>query len=45
MAPGFAGEVEVDSGKVGMNESLALVSLLSPPMPGIFGSVAPLLVE
>ena len=30
MLPGVAGVVDVDGGKVGMNESLALVLLLSP---------------
>jgi len=45
MLPGVAGVVDVDSGKVGMNESLAFVSLLSPPMPGMLESVDPKFVE
>jgi len=45
MAPGSAGVVEVDSGKEGMNESLALALALSPPSPGIVGSGAPLFAE
>ena len=45
MLPGVAGVVDVDSGKVGMNESLAFVSSLSPPMPGMLGSVDPKFVE
>jgi hypothetical protein len=39
------GVVEVGSGRVGMNESLAFVSLLSPPILGLPGSAVARLVE